>query len=280
MSGRIRSIKPELLEDVTTAGLSSDAFRLFIGCILAADDYGRLRSEPEQLYGLVFWKIPPLARPSRDPRESLEVLLRELQDARLLVPYVRDGQRYSQIRTWSKHQKVDHPGKSRIPAPSEEEMGTLARPSRDPRETLAPDLRSGSGPSKGLEPSRDLTPDQTDATTPAPTPAPPDNASAVTLDDPITSAALGRVGTIEMARGWRPKDVPGEWMKYVGKVAVKRPRSELEGNWQTWLIDAERYARREAERDAARNPKDVTPTRYREAKVPQGWKAEGNSKGS
>ena len=131
-----------------------------------------------------------------------------------------------------------------------------------------------------MEPSRDLTPDQTDATTPAPTPAPPDNASAVTLDDPITSAALGRVGTIEMARGWRPKDVPGEWMKYVGKVAVKRPRSELEGNWQTWLIDAERYAKREAERDAARQPKEVVTPRYREAKVPKGWKAEGNSNGS
>ena len=34
MSGRIRTIKPELLEDAITAGLSDSAFRVFVGMIL------------------------------------------------------------------------------------------------------------------------------------------------------------------------------------------------------------------------------------------------------
>jgi two-component system sensor histidine kinase BaeS len=37
MSGRIRTIKPELLDDERTATLSDAAFRLFIGLILLAD---------------------------------------------------------------------------------------------------------------------------------------------------------------------------------------------------------------------------------------------------
>ena len=44
MSGRIRTIKPELLDDAVTAGLSDMAFRLFVSSIVLADDYGRLRA--------------------------------------------------------------------------------------------------------------------------------------------------------------------------------------------------------------------------------------------
>jgi len=40
VAGRIRCIKPELLEDERTAGLSHEAFRLFIGLILLSDDEG------------------------------------------------------------------------------------------------------------------------------------------------------------------------------------------------------------------------------------------------
>jgi len=81
----------------------------------------------------------------------------------------------------------------------------------------------------------------------------------------MSPAAIARVETIAMARGWRPADTIGEWLKYLGKVGTRRPRSELEGGWQTWLIDAEKYAKRDAERDRTRGgprgqpPRQATP---------------------
>lgn len=153
MSGRIRSIKPEVLDDAVTAGLSDSAFRLFIAAIVLADDYGRLRAEPGWLRGQVYW--------SRDVSSSaIGKTLEELEP--LIQFYDVDGQRYAEIRNWSKHQRVDRPGKPRIPPPSEssrDSRESLAKPSCDPRETLATDLRSpnigsgnGSGPLARLEP--------------------------------------------------------------------------------------------------------------------------------
>lgn len=129
MSGRIRSIKPEILEDAVTAGLSDMGFRLFIACITLADDYGRLRAEPGWIMGQVFW-----ARTVRS--EDFAAAWAELEP--LVLTYLVNGQRYAEVRNWSKHQKVSHPGKPRVPAPPE----TLRRVSGDPSEGLVPDLRS------------------------------------------------------------------------------------------------------------------------------------------
>lgn len=144
MSGRIRTIKPEILENKRTAGLSSDAFRLFIGCILQADDYGNLYAEPEKLQGAIFWACAP-ASPLRD-------ILDTLASVSLLSLYTVRGQLYGHVVGWSEHQKVDKPSKPRVPGPEHADAleshdnsnarETLATPSRDTRETLAPDLRS------------------------------------------------------------------------------------------------------------------------------------------
>jgi hypothetical protein len=88
-----------------------------------------------------------------------------------------------------------------------------------------------------------------------------DDPRAVGLDEPLSSAALERVETIAMSKGWRPVDVEAEWTKYVGKVASKRPRSELVGNWQSWLIDAKRFADRDAERNAKADREPPQPAR-------------------
>lgn len=147
MSGRIRTIKPELLEDAVTAGLSDTAFRLFIGCILLADDYGRLRFEPAWVRVQVLWK-----RPVSD--EVFDEAFAEL--AALIVGYEVKGQAYGAIRNWEKHQKVSHKGKPRIPPPPE----ILAKPSGDSPEILRPDLRPGNidqGP-----PTRDHAPPRPD----------------------------------------------------------------------------------------------------------------------
>lgn len=149
MAGRIRSIKPEILDDERSAGLSDAAWRLWVSMWLLADDHGRSRGSPIWLESQVFWA-------SRHPRETVARLLEELATARLIVQYGVDGQRYIEIRNWVKHQKVDHPGKPRVPAPLDVSALFIQQVAENPREsleklsdgiasigeTLAPDLRS------------------------------------------------------------------------------------------------------------------------------------------
>ena len=158
--GRIRTIKPELLEDSKTASLSHEAWRLFVSCLLLADDHGNLRAAPRMLEGLVFH--------SRESREGVATLLRELRDGGLVVLYSSRGQEYASIGGWAKHQKVDHPGKPRVPGPYDEGSEI----SREAREDLATVSR--------------LTP------TPTPTPT----STTTTISDPrspvATASAPGR----------------------------------------------------------------------------------------
>lgn len=143
--GRIRTLKPEILEDTKTARLSAQQFRLFVAAIVLADDYGNLRAEPGQIHGQVFWGAP-------DAPRDVDRLLRELHELELLTLYEARGQRYAHIAGWEKHQRVDKPSRPRLPRPSDEGCIALARPSRDPRETLAPD--------RDLDLDLDLDPDR------------------------------------------------------------------------------------------------------------------------
>ncbi|MCL2777735.1 MAG: hypothetical protein FWD73_06995 [Polyangiaceae bacterium] len=128
MNARIRTIKPEILEDAVTGGLSDMAFRIFIAVIVLADDYGRFRAEPGWLRSQIYW--------SRDV--TLPDFIAALADLDPLVRlYQVNGQRYGEIRKWAKHQKVDRPGKPRIPAPIDDPPESVARPSRESRECAA-----------------------------------------------------------------------------------------------------------------------------------------------
>src|ERR1700730_17376455 len=98
MGGRIRSIKPELLEDERTAGLSHVAFRLFMGLILLSDDYGNLRATPALLAGSVFWA---------QSVDDVVPVLQELVTAGLVRLYTVRGQRYGHLTGWARHQRVD-----------------------------------------------------------------------------------------------------------------------------------------------------------------------------
>lgn len=124
MAGRIRTIKPELLEDERTAGLSNHGFRLFVGMLLLADDYGNLRAHPGQLHGSVFWAIGATS-------SETAAALAELHTKELVELYTQRGQTYGHIAGWDKHQRVDKPGKPRCPKPSDD--GVV----REIRETLA-----------------------------------------------------------------------------------------------------------------------------------------------
>lgn len=106
MSGRIRSIKPEWLDDEALAMCSSDARVLSVALITLADDYGNGRANSIMLAGRVF--------PGKS-RETLGKAIEDLARIRYVVLYEVDGQHYYSIRNWSKHQRVDHPGKPKVP---------------------------------------------------------------------------------------------------------------------------------------------------------------------
>ncbi len=104
-SGRARTIKPELLEDAITAGLSDTAFRLFIACIVSADDHGNFRGEVKRLEKDVYW--------SAIPERSVAKALTELTP--LVQFYVVRGQFYGHIKNWEKHQYIQRRGTPRVP---------------------------------------------------------------------------------------------------------------------------------------------------------------------
>ena len=119
MSGRIRTIKPELLEDAVTAGLSHLQFRLFVSSLLLADDYGNLRATPSLICGSAFWA-------TKDAPADVEAAMGTLEEEGLIRTYELRGQLYAHVCGWSKHQRVDKPGKPRVPAENEPEC----RPAR------------------------------------------------------------------------------------------------------------------------------------------------------
>lgn len=147
---RIRTIKPELLEDGKVARLPHLAWRLFVSLILLADDYGNLRGDPERIHGAVLWAHP--REDSRDSREDFRTALGVLLATEFVISYEVRGQLYLHIAGWDRHQKVDHPGRPLCPAltdGSRVSRESLAKHS----EGLAPDLGSGSVPGSGSGPT-------------------------------------------------------------------------------------------------------------------------------
>jgi len=134
---RIRSIKPELLEDEKTATLSHLEFRVFVSLLLVADDYGNFRAAKARIQGAVLWAH----------EDDVGPVLERLATVGLLKLYTVGGQAYGHITGWSKHQKVDKPGKPMCPGPDAPSavisIGTreaVANDSRIARDPVAPDL--------------------------------------------------------------------------------------------------------------------------------------------
>ena len=155
---RIRSIKPEWLEDQLLSGCSDTARVLSVALILLSDDYGRGRASIGFIIGHV-WSVQMLANP-RETVARATGALRELVAMRFVWLYEIDGQQYFAIRNWTKHQRVDKPGKPHVPEPLDDARETPAKV----LDTLAPDR----------DRDQDLDLDQE-----AITPAPADDVSAV-----------------------------------------------------------------------------------------------------
>jgi hypothetical protein len=146
MMGRIRTIKPEFPHSETTGELSRDARLLFILIWTIADDEGRARASSRLLASLLF--------PYDDDAPSLIAgWLNELEEFKCIQRYTVDDDQYLEVTNWLKHQKIDHPTRSKLP-PNSHEFSIARESSRK----LAPDL----GPS-----TKDLGSKEEDSCAPA-----------------------------------------------------------------------------------------------------------------
>lgn len=103
--------------------LASNAARvLSIALILEADDHGRGRANETLMVSRIFPGVSPESRESY--RESREAF-RELVLMGYIKAYTVRGQSYFEIANWTKHQKVDKPGKPRVPEPCESDGGSF-----------------------------------------------------------------------------------------------------------------------------------------------------------
>lgn len=152
---RIRTVKPEWLEDEKIASASDEARVLSVALILMSDDYGNGRASMATI-ATTTWRF---AMERDDGAHAPEVLKRasrafqELLSIGFVEAYQVNGQRYFSVRNWEKHQKVMHPGKPHVPGPecaenkakeppSSVSHETLMRLSGDPQDSLMPDLRT------------------------------------------------------------------------------------------------------------------------------------------
>lgn len=127
MARRIRTIKPDFFLSEDIAALPRDVRLTFIGLWTYVDDYGHENANPALVKAAV-WPLDDDIT-SRDVGDHLS----QLEANGQVAFYEVDGRRYLAIVNWSKHQRVDKPSKSNVPAPSWESRETVA----NPRETVA-----------------------------------------------------------------------------------------------------------------------------------------------
>jgi hypothetical protein len=133
MAGRIRSLKPEWLENQRLGSCSDAARLLSVALILLADDHGRGRAAVPYIAGQV-WTYTLAKVPETLARVS--AALSELVATGYIQLYEVEGQDYFEILGWSRHQRVDKPGKPRVPDPR---LGNIRETPAKVPGSLAPD---------------------------------------------------------------------------------------------------------------------------------------------
>lgn len=113
-------MKPEHRQHRKIGPLTDRQYRLWVGMVCEADDHGRLVADPEQLR-VTIWGYHRQV----NAREVSRILA-SLAETGLIILYDVEGVPYAYFPSWTDHQRVDHPGKSRFPDPSRENSRSLA----------------------------------------------------------------------------------------------------------------------------------------------------------
>jgi DnaD/phage-associated family protein len=123
---RKRMIDPGFWIDEKLGTCEPMARFTFMGLISQADDEGRLNGHPALIKSLLFpydYGISP---------EHVEEWLNTLHSKGLIVRYEVSGQSYISIPKFLKHQTINKPTKSKLPAPPLENQGPTGGDDNDP----------------------------------------------------------------------------------------------------------------------------------------------------
>jgi hypothetical protein len=249
---RIRTLKPEILEDAATAGLSDAAFRLFVSLIVLADDYGNVRADARWLLGQVWWAH------GTSPRVA--EFLRETSDVGLVGVYTVRGQIYASILGWGKHQRIDNAGKARVPSPNDAEAQPFVFDAREAREDLP--IFAASRGEIPLDP--DLRPPTSDQD--------PDGEPAA------ERGVKPKSRKSRLSASWQPNETAVEKARKLGlnlKAEADRFRDhhvakgslfvDWDAAFRTWLGNAQRFAARGGSYAPRNNPTETALESLREA---------------
>jgi hypothetical protein len=114
---RIRTIQPNFAHSTTIMHLSRDARLLFIQLWTLADDAGRARASPAELAAQLYAL-------DHDAPLLLPGWLGELEREGCIERYTVDDVDYLRVVNWRKHQKIDRPTPSRLPAAPREPLAS------------------------------------------------------------------------------------------------------------------------------------------------------------
>ncbi|MDZ5448916.1 hypothetical protein [Labrys sp. ZIDIC5] len=147
---RIRTIKPEFWSSEQVMECSPNARLLFIGLWNFADDAGRMTNSAKRIKAQIF--------PSDDfSSETVRGMIDELASNGLLLIYTIENIEYIQITGW-KHQKIDKPQPSKIPAPSTNAPSNIKPHSPNALRTVADGREWNGRDLKGEEPNPEQQP--------------------------------------------------------------------------------------------------------------------------
>ena len=135
---RIRSIKPEFPHSESMGAVSRDARLLFVQLWTLVDDSGRARGNSRILASLLF----PY---DDDAKDLIGGWLEELESVSCVRRYMADGETYIEVCKWLKHQKIDRPTASKLPA-FDESFARIREPSRGIVQEVDLEVDLGSGP--------------------------------------------------------------------------------------------------------------------------------------
>lgn len=119
---RIRTIKPEFPEDEILGRCSRDARLLFLLLFTLADDHGRFRASGAYLKGRLYPYDEDL------PAATVGAWLDELKENDRVATWEIGSQLYGALSNWSRHQRVDNAGHTRIPDPPQQTAGQVTVP--------------------------------------------------------------------------------------------------------------------------------------------------------
>lgn len=240
---RIRTIKPEFCESESIGKLSREARLLFILLWTFVDDSGRARASSRLLASRLY----PY---DEDAQQKIGGWLAELEEGGHVRLYEVDGDSYLDIPKWLKHQKIDHPSKSRLP-----EFREGSRDFARDAETIAPHtLDLGPVPR-----TLDLGPEGASAPAPQPT------KRGARIPDDWSVSEAGRAFAIGLALD--PDAVAAAFVDYWKAASGATARKlDWDAAYRTWC-------RRQA--DQKQSPRLVTTESWNERRIREARKAIG-----